>query len=321
MTRPLYRLFSRTFFSDLAWRLWGSGLRILAYHGICADDMANQPWVPDHFVTHSIFQAHLKYLTDRACVLKLSEAARLLSAGRLPRRATCITFDDGYANNLYEALPLLEKYSVPATIFIATAHTRSGELLPFDKARLIHLHRTGVADYSSFYKLPLDELERLFAAPWAEMEDSIPQEAREALRPLTVEELSRFPADIVELGAHTRTHCILLKENEERRREEICGSLQDISEWTGNPTPMFSYPTGAFDDLDKRVLREWRCPAAVTTMLGRNTMNRDLLQLERYTMAMGHDLDGFIAEVTGFRPLLYKHFASPWSPLPEKPRS
>ena len=31
-----------------------------------------------------------------------------------------ITFDDGYANNLYQAKPLLEKYQIPATVFVAT---------------------------------------------------------------------------------------------------------------------------------------------------------------------------------------------------------
>lgn len=33
-----------------------------------------------------------------------------------------VTFDDGYANNFHHALPVLQQFSVPATIFLATSY-------------------------------------------------------------------------------------------------------------------------------------------------------------------------------------------------------
>ena len=59
-------------------------------------------------------------------VLPLAEALELLNRGELPRASACITFDDGYADNLTYAQPILEKHGLCATLFVASGFLDGG---------------------------------------------------------------------------------------------------------------------------------------------------------------------------------------------------
>jgi len=58
----------------------------------------------------------------------LSDAITRLRRGTLPSCAVSITFDDGYADNAENALPLLQKYAITATFFIASGFIDGGRM-------------------------------------------------------------------------------------------------------------------------------------------------------------------------------------------------
>jgi peptidoglycan/xylan/chitin deacetylase (PgdA/CDA1 family) len=287
----------------LVWKLTRRHLRILCYHGVCDDRLAEKPWMPLYFVTRSAFKNQLGYLKQHADVLPLSEAVVRLRDHRLPPRTVCITFDDGYANNLRLAYPVLREYGMPATVFLSTAYIQSGEFFPFLRLKLLRLAGIGPAEVPDYKSNPLDHVMEAIGRWWPEVSARLTSNQREALRPLTVDEVQGADSSLVEFGAHTDTHCILRNEDDQRRQREIRTSLDKVARWTGLPVGLFSYPNGEpgdFGEVDKAALQAAHVDAAVTGIAGSNNGGCDPFELKRYPLSMRHNQIRFRAEVTGF---------------------
>ena len=92
---------------------------ILYYHRVARLDV--DPF--QQAISPELFKQHLEVICQYAHPISLDCLVRSLPSGRLPcPRLVVVTFDDGYADNLYQAQPLLEKYGVPATFFIASGY-------------------------------------------------------------------------------------------------------------------------------------------------------------------------------------------------------
>jgi peptidoglycan/xylan/chitin deacetylase (PgdA/CDA1 family) len=95
---------------------------ILMYHRIAEDDL--DPW--RLCVSPKNFAAQMELLRRTRQPMRLDDLTRELEQGRGPRRAVVVTFDDGYRDNLLAALPVLEAFDMPATVF-CTAGVVGGE--------------------------------------------------------------------------------------------------------------------------------------------------------------------------------------------------
>jgi peptidoglycan/xylan/chitin deacetylase (PgdA/CDA1 family) len=106
---------------------------ILLYHSIA--EVESDPWSLSVSPAH--FAEHLDVITSSHRPLPLSELVRLSADGRAPPDAVALTIDDGYANNLLAAKPLLERAGVPATVFIATGMLGGSEFWWDEIARIV----------------------------------------------------------------------------------------------------------------------------------------------------------------------------------------
>lgn len=90
--------------------------RILTYHSVGARDHEMN-------VTPDAFRQQMTWLADNFDVVSVEDA--LAGSGQV-----AITFDDGYIDNLTNAVPILSELGLPATFFIVTR--RMGGLLDHD---------------------------------------------------------------------------------------------------------------------------------------------------------------------------------------------
>ena len=89
---------------------------ILLYHRVI--DTPSDPYMLQ--VKPRYFAEHLQVIREIAQPMRLQQLADGVRTGKIPKRAVCITFDDGYEDNLFNAKPLLERYDIPATVFMTT---------------------------------------------------------------------------------------------------------------------------------------------------------------------------------------------------------
>jgi peptidoglycan/xylan/chitin deacetylase (PgdA/CDA1 family) len=229
-----------------------AGPLVLLYHRV--DDRPGS-------VTLANFAAQLELLLSRHAAVPLKAIAGREAAPD----AFAVTFDDGYAETMRRALPVLTSAGVPATVFVSTGHVARQRGFWWDEVhRLLRLRpdrplrlsidgdvrswaRAGRAERHVVAwlqpKAP-EVIERGMAQlrAWAGTVPAVPDNER----PLTVAELRELSSSpLIDVGAHTRTHPNLRFVGPERLTEELSGSRSDLERWLGDESPQgLAYPFG-----------------------------------------------------------------------------
>ena len=316
----------------LARRANGRRLLVVCYHGVRADAAADRHWL---LVPQRAFARQIEYLAAHYRCLALDDAFAELQEGRLQRPTVCVTFDDGYLNNRTEALPVLERFRVPAVVYLPSGLIDRGELpwptrleLAFrdTPARTVDLSRLGLGVQQLATAADRGRAGRAAVLALKQLSDDAATERLAELRALLGESTTaRGPSwqmmtwddvravgrgGLVRFGAHTVEHRILSRLGDADVEREIGDSVRAVGAATTALSRTFAYPNGRAIDFDARAqaaARRAGCIAAVSTIEGLNDAAVDSYALRRLSVGQHMALDEFALRAAG---------ASPAAPTP-----
>lgn len=238
-------------------------------------------------------------------VIPLVDAVELAKADALPRASLSITFDDGYADNLKHAAPILDKYRLPATFFIATAYLDGGRMwndtiietvrrLPEGEVSLDRIGQGNVVLDSmqqrrelarhliSSLKYERDERRNELCSSLAGLVEELPSDLM-----LTKDELRELHSrQGMDIGGHTRTHPILSRMTLEAATDDIQGGMDDLQAILGEKPALFAYPNGRmstdYSQEHAEIVQQLGFVGAVSTDTGAMSRTTDFFNIPRF---------------------------------------
>lgn len=275
-------------------------LIVLIYHRVLDKPDPMRPGEIDV----ATFSWQMDLLSEYFNVLSLDDAIAKLNNGTLPPRAICITFDDGYADNHHNALPILLKRNLTACFFIATGYLNGGrmwndtiiesfrnidkstlseEILDFEHFDFTSTHYRAISAQEFIRDIKHMPITKKNA--YVKYIESVSPELPNSLM-LTDYQIKDLYNKGMIIGAHTVSHPILLNLNTTEIKQELYQSRSTLRQITGHPVDYFAYPNGraGSDYLPKHtaIVKELGFSAAFTTHFGSITSKSDYMQLPRF---------------------------------------
>jgi len=285
----------------------------LMYHGVIRDDQDIDAWT---LIPESRFREHMTSLKSSFDCVSIDKALeRNRQGGRRP--AVVVTFDDGYANNIEVALPILNELEIPATVYVTSRNVVERRLFWHDKI-LMAAHRSAVrridlgtiAEPLGEYSLDGDG-ERWYenvSAIWEDVKrvdphavddvvDRIVSAFREAegaeqfdiydgnrvLAPLTGDQISRLADDpLITIGAHSHCHWLLDRIPLDEAARSIRESKDVLQDLADREIRHFSYPNGNFNSGIAGEVKNAGFVSAVTTRPGFYRGDTDPYEINRF---------------------------------------
>ncbi len=296
---------------------------ILAYHQVLPTDHPTNylKYNPSSVVTAARFEEQMKYLSGRYQMISMDDLLAYLSSEE-SRVGIAITFDDGYKDNLTYALPILEKYRIPATIYITTRFPEgNSNMWWYDLAEMCETKKEIVFKWrGKFYQWSLSSWEkkyRCFHEIHSLISDFSDNELNEFMTRIRQEKPSGEYAEycltwdeirslqqhsLITIGSHTHSHLKLSRLNDEEVRKEIEGSKLLLESHLETKVEHFSYPygtTAAFGMREVLILNNCDFKTAVTARCDCITGDSNRLLLPRYGISNRDSIDHLNIKLSG----------------------
>jgi peptidoglycan/xylan/chitin deacetylase (PgdA/CDA1 family) len=281
---------------------------ILMYHRVTELPDYTSPLA----VTPEHFRQQMAYLRRSFQPIWLDELAGAVKRGSIPRQAVAITFDDGYADNYMFALPILEEFKIPATIFVTSGSIDSDREYWWDDLERIFLRGRILPETLEIcvngheYFWTLDNAEKLqsirkelhqiikplrpdyreqileILTKWA----NLGRGGRRAHRAMTFDELKTLAgSSVIQIGGHTVNHPQLAALPVELQVQEILQGRDELETVIGKRVKTFSYPFGGQMDFSAEtvdIVKKAGFEAACSTQYARVTRRTEIHALPRF---------------------------------------
>jgi len=326
---------------DSRWR--SDRLLILAYHGVSSTD--EHEWKPELYLPpHALRERFSLLKKDGYNVLSLRDAVDRLRNGTLPPRSVSLTFDDGITDFQSVALPLLQEFGFPATVYVTSYYSgkevpvfrlasryllwkgRDREISGVDlvgpvshrlNLRSPHVRSAVALELEEFVRASGGGIEREMATLRLIAErvgadfDELLRSRR--LRIMSAEQIRSLPDDLIDVQLHTHRHRVPL--DRELFRQEVQDNRRYLEPLRPNSLmDGFCYPSGITNEKFLPWLQELGIHAAMTCRPGLASAKSDLLLLPRVVDSWHLSLLEFEGWLTGVSHALPR-FPGPSEPV------
>lgn len=274
---------------------------VLMYHGVADDGetLTQGDWLQ---LRVSEFREQMAYLATHYQVCRIDEVlASAPTASAKPR--ALITFDDGYANNLHHALPVLREFGLPATIFLVTGHVDTKRLFWWDRLHLACLGgpQPDPRQVQALKDRNPRDIKAAVDAYLAAKRLNAPEIAPEPYRVLNREEIAALSASgLIEFGSHTHGHEILENLDDHEVSATLEVAAEKLSKW-GLTARHFAAPNGDYLDTQIGLIQAAGHASCFATHSGLWQAPGNPYRVPRLGIGRGTKLDRFAMQISGFK--------------------
>ena len=246
------------------------------------------------YCTPKNFEQQLQYICRYYNVVSMSELAeKYYDKRNLAPNTIAITVDDGYEDFYNIAFPLLKKYQLPATLYVATGFIENKLWLwPDQVSYILDYAAEPRAEflYDDIIALPALNTISSNSNDWQYLIDrllevndatkhtiikqlantwnvNLPTQAPDKYKPSTEQHLIEMANNNIEIGGHTVTHPSLGRVDDFQAQVEVTESKKYIDDLLGMSTRSFCYPNGTefdYNETTKHLTEQCGYSCAVT---------------------------------------------------------
>lgn len=294
-----------TFLMKIGFKKWllkkKYGERILVFHGI---DKTGETKYNSRFHSVAFFEEFIAYISANYNVISLDDFYQKNFKENTLNIA--LTFDDGYLNNFNYAVPILEKYNVPAAFFITTTSedatylwTDFLDLTSFysKKKSIVFENETyhknnknefvcqGISLKDKCKQLPFSKIKQIFSLfedEWKEIQQKPLDVYWKLLSANDLKSILKNP--LFSVGSHGLTHANLVEISSEEGQDEIVKSKENLEQKLQIPITDFAFPFGTYNQDLVHFCTELGYKKILLLEYHNNQKNHNLEVKERFGM-------------------------------------